>query len=185
MTRERSLEIIEVMVDGEAARVELDLDESPLGWLARRRTRDGRPFLAPAQLLAGERLRTDFTRAQMTPRLTADWNAPARRGRGSAPGLSFSEAMLAARERVGRAVEAAGPEFSGLLLDVCCFLKGLEEVERERGWPARTAKVVLTLGLERLARHYGLANVAEGPQRGIIVGWAAPDDAGSCERGVS
>ncbi|WAC27301.1 DUF6456 domain-containing protein [Ancylobacter sp. SL191] len=178
MGRERALETIEVVVDGVCARVEIDLDESPLGWLARRRGRDGKAFIAPAQLLAGERLRVDFTRAQMTPRLTADWNAPARRGRGSSPGLTFSEAALAARERLGRAVEAVGPEFSGLLLDVCCFLKGLEEVERERAWPARTAKVVLALGLDRLARHYGLSDAAQGPSRTLVRGWTAPEETG-------
>ncbi len=179
MMHERNLEIVEVTVNNESVRVELDLDESPLGWLARRRGRDGRAFIAPAQLLAGERLRMDFTRAQMSPRLTADWNAPARRGRGSAPGLTFSEVVLAARERVSRAVEAAGPEFAGLLLDVCCFLKGLEEVERERGWPARTGKIVLGLGLDRLARHYGIADGARGPARAALRSWKAPEEAGA------
>lgn len=82
--------------------------------------------------------------------------------------------MVAARQRVRHALEEAGPEFSGLLLDVCCFLKGLEDVERERAWPARSAKVVLQLGLDRLARHYGLAAEVRGAQRAPIKTWLAP-----------
>jgi hypothetical protein len=150
--------------------------ESPLLWLARRKGPDGRPFIDATQLAAGERLRTDFTRAGLTPRVTANWIAPVAQGRraGSGHGAAeFADALLAAKERVARALEVAGPEFSGLLLDVCCFLKGLEEVERERCWPPRTARVVLMLGLDRLARHYGIAQEARGPAHARLRAWQA------------
>lgn len=176
---ERRIDHVEVEIDGVRRAVAIDLEESPLGWLARRRGRDGRSFIAPVQLIAGERLRADFTRAGMAPRLTANWDAVTRSDRaGGAVGLNASEAMLAARQRVGRALEAAGPEFSGLLMDVCCFLKGLEQVEQERCWPARTAKVVLALGLDRLARHYGLSAAAHGPARARTRAWKAAEGAG-------
>jgi hypothetical protein len=151
--------------------------ESPLGWLARRKGKDGRALIEPIQLQAGERLRADFTRAQLMPRTTANWTAAvadhARSGDGAA---AMTDMVVAARQRVNRALATVGPEFAGLLLDICCFLKGLEDVERERGWPPRAAKVVLQLGLDRLARHYGLSSQARGRAHQSMRAWAAPEE---------
>ncbi|MEI9803909.1 MAG: DUF6456 domain-containing protein [Pseudolabrys sp.] len=158
------------------ASVTVDEAESPLAWLARRRGRDGRAMIEPQQLLAGERLRGDFTRANLMPRTTSNWASPissGRRGAGAADAGSFAEASIAARQRVHQALDAVGPEFAGLLLDICCFLKGLEDIERERAWPARSAKVVLQLGLDRLARHYGYAAQATGRAQAAVRTWLA------------
>jgi hypothetical protein len=154
--------------------------ESPLAWLARRKGRDGRPLIAVEQVQAGEKLRAQFTRANLTPRMTSNWDAPIARGARSRAGggaASLAGVIIAARLQVRRALDAAGPEFAGLLVDVCCFLKGLEDVERERGWPPRSAKVVLQLGLDRLARHYGLAAEARGHARAPLRTWFAADAA--------
>jgi hypothetical protein len=161
---------------GLGSSVLVDESESPLAWLARRKGRDGRALIDTHQFVAGERLRADFTRAQMMPRTTSNWEAPAARGQRSNGGpVSFTDAVLAARQRLQNTLNAVGPEFSGLLLDVCCFLKRLEDVERERLWPARSAKVVLQLGLDRLARHYGLAAQARGKAGAPIRAWSADD----------
>lgn len=159
--------------------VTMDDAESPLAWLARRRGRDGRAMVAPHQLLAGERLRADFTRAHLMPRTTADWSSPISSGRGESGGRpgDSSDSMIASRQRVNQALDAVGPEFSGVLLDLCCFLKGLEDIERDRGWPARSAKVVLQLGLDRLARHYGYMAQAKGRGDAPIRTWLAEDAA--------
>jgi hypothetical protein len=155
--------------------VTVDEAESPLVWLARRKGRDCRAFIEPVQLLAGERLRAEFTRAHLMPRITANWSASVATGpRGASP-ATFTETVIGARQRVRAALDAAGPEFSGLLVDVCCFLKRLEEVERERSWPPRSAKVVLQLGLDRLARHYGLSGQAHGRGKAAVRTWLADD----------
>jgi hypothetical protein len=160
--------------EGRAA-VAINATESPLAWLARRKARDGRALIEAEQLQAGERLRADFTRAQLMPRITANWTSTVAQDRRSGGVAAFSEAVIAARQRVRQALNAVGPEFSGLLLDICCFLKGLEDVERERGWPSRSAKIVLQLGLDRLARHYGYRSEARGAAHAPVRTWLAPD----------
>lgn len=164
----------QIATDHGRVSVTIDDSESPLAWLARRRGRDGRAMIEPHQLQAGERLRVDFTRANLMPRTTSNWASPIasdRRGGNSAG--DFTDSMISARRRVHQALDAAGPEFSGLLIDVCCFLKGPEDVERERLWPARSAKVVLQLALDRLARHYGYAAQTKGRSHAAIRTWLA------------
>ncbi|MEM5473469.1 DUF6456 domain-containing protein [Hoeflea sp. AS60] len=142
--------------DPDHGKLQVNLDESPLASLARIKGRAGELFLEPLQVEAGERLRIDFTRGQMQPSLGQSWE-PVRMGRqsGQAGGAAeFTEAALSARMRVDAALAEVGPELSGVLLDVCCFLKGLAEVERERQWPARSAKLMLRTALSALARHY-------------------------------
>jgi hypothetical protein len=151
-------------------------DESPLDWLRRRRDSNGQPLIGDAAFAAGERLRRDFTFGQMMPRMTANWDRPMTGAGGRGGATDLSDNALAARQRLRRALEAVGPELRGVLLDVCCFLKGIEEIERARGWPPRSAKVVLALALARLGRHYGYGDQAVGAERhGRIEAWAAPD----------
>ena len=178
--RAQHLSVARVRVQTPEGPVEVAIDESesPLGWLARRKGRDGQPLIEPVQFQAGERLRADFTRANLTPNVTSSWDASRAQGRrGQSGGGTFTDAVVAAREQVNRALEAVGPEFADVLLDVCCFLKGLEDVERERRWPLRSAKIVLQLGLNRLARHYGLASEAHGRARAPIRTWLGTDSA--------
>jgi len=163
-----------LMTESGVMQVMVNDSESPLAWLARRKGRDGRAMIAPEQFIAGERLRADFTRAHMMPRVTSSWTGVAgTKGAGRGAG-EMTDLILASRQRVRLALDACGPEFSGLLLDVCCFLHGLEDVERERGWPSRSAKVVLQLALDRLARHYGLRGDTKGVGSGVRT-WLADD----------
>lgn len=158
-----------------AADVAIDESESPLAWLARRKGRDGKPLIEPVQFQAGERLRADFTRANLTPQVTSTWDPSVSQGRrGQGIGATYTDAIVAAREQLNSALDAVGPDLADVLLDVCCFLKRLEDVERQRRWPQRSAKIVLQLGLNRLARHYGLASEARGRASVPIRTWLDP-----------
>jgi hypothetical protein len=174
--RARHLELGRRRIAGPAGPVPVTINEaeSPLAWLARRKGRSGRALIDPIQLLAGERLRAEFTRAHLMPRTTSNWSAAVADGRRTAGPVTFTETVIAARQRVRHALDAVGPEFAGLLVDVCCFLKGLADIERERRWPPRSAKVVLQLGLDRLARHYRLDAVAYGRGKQVRT-WLADD----------
>ncbi|NRG19418.1 hypothetical protein HPQ64_17130 [Rhizobiales bacterium] len=143
--------------DGGHETLRVNLKESPLAWLHYRKTRNGKPMVDGPQFEAGERLRRDHEFGRIRPDIaTQAWGAQAREGGKTGGAIDLSDAAMDARARVERALEEVGPELSGVLVDVCCYLKGLESVERERRWPARSAKIVLTLALDRLARHYGL-----------------------------
>ncbi len=154
------------LVDGARQAVRRNLSESPLAPLARLKGRGGEAFLPVEAFDAGERLAADFTRGQMQPRITASWEPRLETGgrRHGAGAGDISDSAMAARDRFSRAVEAMGPELAGVAMDVCCFGKGLETVERERLWPARSAKLMLRAALLALARHYA-PPVAENRRR--------------------
>lgn len=143
--------------DGTIETIRVNLGESPLGWLSRRRGSEGTPFLAPEEVEAGERLREDFEVAQTGPRVAQDWRAflVPRDGHGR-PG-SPAEGPRDARDRLASALENLGPGLADVALRACCYLEGLEATERRMGWAARSGKVVLKIALQRLAAHYGLA----------------------------
>ena len=141
--------------DGTREDVTVNHAESALARLARRRV-DGAPFLHPELLEAGRRLQSDFERAGLRQRVTARWDAVgggSRRGDGGGR-AEIADSAIAARDRWNRAVSALGDELGPATVDLVCFDKGLTDIERERGWPKRSAKMMLRAGLEQLALHY-------------------------------
>ncbi|MEI2804753.1 MAG: DUF6456 domain-containing protein [Albidovulum sp.] len=146
-------------------RMRYNLAESPLDVLARRREKDGSPFLTPDLVGAGERLREDFELAQMGPRVAQNWDrfltAGADRGGFSAGGPESGSSK--ARERVAAALRDLGPGLGDMVLRCCCFLEGLEAAEKRMGWSARSGKIVLRIALQRLKRHYDEAYGGKAP----------------------
>lgn len=146
----------EAETEGEMARPRPAPGESPVTALARRRDRDGKPFLTPDLVAAAEKLREDFEVAQMGPRVTQDWERFLTGGSRSAfgPSEAGDRGQRAARERVAQALRELGPGLGDMALRCCCFLEGLETAEKRLGWSARSGKIVLRIALLRLRRHY-------------------------------
>jgi hypothetical protein len=130
--------------------VTINIAESPLGWLF------VRGYVTQRQFDAGERLRFDWERGQLAPRVTMAWDAaPVTRGRGG-PGADrdLNAAQIDARDRFAAAVAAAGPGLADILWRVVCAGEGMRDAETALGWPARAGKLVLTFALDRVADYY-------------------------------
>ncbi|MDU8911534.1 DUF6456 domain-containing protein [Aestuariicoccus sp. MJ-SS9] len=132
------------------------LAESPLLALARRRDRDGTPFLSDGLVAAGERLREDFELAQLGGRVPSNWEQILTVSCQPPEGASLS-GPDAARLRLARALGELGPGLADMALRCCCYLEGLEMAEKRMGWSARSGKIVLRIALQRLRRHYDAA----------------------------
>jgi Domain of unknown function (DUF6456) len=130
--------------------VTVNAAESPLGWLL------ARGLVSQRQFDAGERLRTDWERAQLSPRVTMAWDAaPVARGRGGSPGgVDLNGAQIDAKRRFNSAVAAAGPGLADILWRVVCAGEGMRDAETALGWPARAGKLVLVFALDRVADYY-------------------------------
>lgn len=130
--------------------VTVNITESPLGWLR------ARGLVTRRQYDAGERLRSDWERAQLAPRVTMAWDAaPVARGRGgSADGPDLSGAQIDARRRFDDAIASAGPGLADILWRIVCAGEGMRDAETALGWPARAGKLVLTFALDRVAAYY-------------------------------
>ena len=149
-------EVITPGEDGPDARsrrsVTVNEAESPLGWLL------AHGHVSRRQFEAGERLRSDWERAQLAPRVTMAWDAgPLARGRGgSSTGIDLNGAQLDAKRRFDQAVATAGPGLADILWRIVCAGEGMRDAETALGWPARAGKVVLRLALDRIASYYRL-----------------------------
>lgn len=128
-------------------------------------------FLDPHHLEAAARLGRLFERAQLRQRVTMRYD-PVHLGgeRGAAPG-EIADLAAAARSRLGRVANNLPRECWGVLVDTCLYDKGLQQIEAERGWPRRSAKLVLRIGLDHVAALLGLSGKADGPERGATRTW--------------
>ena len=129
--------------------------ESPLNALARRRGPDGKPFLPPAFVAAGDRLHEDFGISGFEKSDLLGWDKPEQLDRFYARARSTPDTRRAdAIHRTLNAIRDLGPGLSDVALRCCCLREGLETTEKRMGWSARSGKVVLRIALQRLSLFY-------------------------------
>ena len=141
------------------------------------RGKNGRPpFLLPHHVMAAGKIHYLFLRSQMLQRTTMSCD-PTRIGGGNSSAACAADlevSAIDARRKLFGLLKKLPPDCSGAVLDICGFQKGLQLVESERGWPRRSAKLILRIGLDQLAGDLGLSDVATGVALGADRSWMQP-----------
>ncbi len=128
-----------------------------LGRLAALRDSNGAPWLADHEVRAAQTLRADWERAQRGLLHGSDWSAPPMGSSARGPANAQEKALAArcdARASYQAAIDTLAPPLRRVVEGVCLREEGLEGVERDESWPARSAKLALKLGLAQLALCY-------------------------------
>lgn len=134
--------------------------------------RDGSAFLAPHHMLAAARLEHLIARSRVVARVTMSYD-PTRVGRSAAGNgaAEVSDSAADARQKLNRLAGTIPADCWGVVFDVCGLGKGLQEIETERRWPRRSAKLVLRIGLDQLAQQFGLQPVGQGADHAKAQSW--------------
>ena len=151
-------------IDGTRRPMLVNEAESPLGWLKSRKSRSGRPLISELNMKPASVSVPILVRPSQPEGDGELVGAGAFRAIAAGPRSTRRLARRGHRRQGARHARArcwSFPSARRYLLR----LKGLEEAERSHDWPQRAGKVVLQLGLTRLARHYGLDVPSDLPRR--------------------
>lgn len=123
-------------------------------------------FLDPHHLEAAAWLTRLCERARLRQRVTMSYDQTriGTGGRGSAQS-DIADTAADARRRLADVARGLPADCWDVLFDICGLELGLQDVEARRGWPRRSAKLVLRIGLEQVAQMRGLSATAEGAAR--------------------
>lgn len=141
-------------VDGDIVRARGFDPDAQMRRLAGLRGASGGAWLSEAELGAAQRLRADWAASQAGLVRGSDWSAPPIGSGSRGPGNAQEAAMARrcdARRRVAEALDKLAPQLRRVVERVCLHEDGLEGLERAEGWPARSGKLALKLGLAQLA----------------------------------
>lgn len=139
--------------------------------MRRSERRPGQGFLEPHHLEAARRVSQLFDRAHLTPRVTMHYSPMPKAGPNTGAPVQITDMAAEARQALAEIHRTLPADCAAVVIDVCCYEKGLQAIETERGWPRRSAKLVLRIGLDHLAAHFGLSASATGPKTNGAQSW--------------
>ncbi|GGD31720.1 DUF6456 domain-containing protein [Sinisalibacter lacisalsi] len=130
--------------------------DAPLHVLARRRRTDGSAFLPPELIAAALKFRESYELARIGGGLTRDWGrlVSGRTASGRVVNGAGPTRRLEAEQSLAAAIRALGPDLAESVLLAVCHERGMEEIEDQLDFPARSGKIVLRIALRTLHRHY-------------------------------
>lgn len=131
-------------------------------------------FLDHHHIQAAQRVARLFERAHLRQRVTMHYG-PRVSGGGYAVSGEIADMASDARRKLSVLMGKLPADCADVVLDICGYEKKLQDVEIERGWPRRSAKLVLRIGLETIAQAFGHTARAEGVANGNFRAWLAED----------
>jgi len=132
--------------------------------LSRKSKGEKEAFLAAHHVLVANRVSALIAKSQLRPSITQNLSVLRQGGKASSSGLiDLSDMAIDCRKRLEQLVLQLPKDCAGVVVDVCGFEKGLQQVEFERSWPRRSAKLVLRMGLDHAAEFWNVAAFAQGP----------------------
>lgn len=128
-------------------------------------------FLGQHHVEAAARLVRLFARAGLRQRVTMSYDlARVGKSAGSAQ-ADLADSAADARRVLNRLARLLPADCWNMLVDVCLYDRGLQDIEAQRQWPRRAAKLVLRIGLDQLASAFGLDECARGNDRRSVQAW--------------
>lgn len=133
--------------------------EPPLMTLARTRDKTGKIFLSSELVAAGLFFREDFELSKLiSSNKEGDDKIVACVGRKTCSMQSKFLPIVDPASRLHDALNFLGPELFDVAVRCCCLFQGMQKIEKDLGWPARSGKIVLRIALMQLSGFYSGAS---------------------------
>lgn len=120
-------------------------------------------FLASHHVLVANRVSALIEKSQLRPSVTQNFSVLCQSGQSSASQTNdLSDMAIDCRKHLEQLVTQLPKDCAAVVVDICGFNKGLQQIEFERQWPRRSAKLVLRMGLDHAAEYWKIGAYAQG-----------------------